>query len=84
MEIGQLRVWKDAYGAPSLEPTSLQILTYIRFNRLTKNVRIIYGSVPQWAPIPRFTDAKGHYDTVTDILQAINVTLVSIAIVLCG
>lgn len=77
MDAGELRVWKDAYGAPSLDPVSLQALTYIKINRFTGRIKIVYGRVPQWAPIPGYRNAKGQYKTAGDIIQAIRVALVS-------
>lgn len=71
MDLGQLRVWKGAYGAPSLEPTSLQALAYVNFNAVS--VKIIYGLVPQWAPIPRYKNSNGQYEAAVDIMQAVKV-----------
>lgn len=73
MDRGQLRVWRGAYGAPSLEPTSLQALAYVNFNGVS--VKIIYGLVPQWAPIPRYKDSNGQYETAADIMQAVGVSV---------
>lgn len=72
METGELRVWNGAYGAPSLDPTSLQALVYVRINHLTSRIRIIYGLVPQWSPIPSYKKGKIQYDTAADIMQAIH------------
>lgn len=72
MEGGQLRVWKGAYGAPSLDSTSLQAWAYVKFNN-AKNVRIIYGLVPQWAAVPRYKDNKSQHEAAADIIQAIRI-----------
>lgn len=73
MEGGQLTVWKGSYGAPSLDATSLQAMAYIKFN--AANIKISYGLIPQWAPIPRYKNSKGRYETASDIIQSVHATV---------
>lgn len=47
---GRLRVWPGDFGVPSADPYSLQVLTYAKIN--VADVRVEYGRVPQWMPIP--------------------------------
>lgn len=77
METGQLRVWKGSYGAPSLDPSSLQALVYVKINGLSNRIKIVYGLVPQWAPIPSYKDDKINCESTADIMQSIHAAAVS-------
>lgn len=70
---GSLRVWKGDYGAPSLDSISLQALSYVKFTGA--KVRITYGSLPQWAPIPSYRDKLGLCESSSEILQRIKATV---------
>lgn len=68
---GRLRVWPGDYGVPSAEPYSLQVLTYAKINRA--DVRIDYGRMPQWLPIPSIEYQRVVVKVVSDIFTTIRV-----------
>lgn len=68
---GRLRVWPGDYGVASAEPYSLQVLTYAKINRA--DVRIEYGRMPQWRPIPSIEYQGVVVKIVADIFTTIRV-----------
>lgn len=76
---GRLRVWPGDYGVPSADPYSLQVLTYAKINR--SDVRIEYGRMPHWLPIPSIEYQSIVVKTLPDIFTTICV-FVSIHMIL--
>lgn len=48
-----LRIWEADFGLPTVDPNSLIALTLLKMSNA--NVRITYGSCPQYAAIPSLT-----------------------------
>lgn len=77
MQTGELRVWKEAYGAPSLDHVSILALTYAKINRMSQ-LKTVNGCLPYWAAVPCYRNSKGVFKKPQDILFAMRSALVSI------
>lgn len=67
--LGYLRVFKGDFGCPSLNVVSLQAMALVKFANV--NIKITYGSVPQWTAIPQFENLIGLCYSGEELITAI-------------